>query len=140
MAQQLSIFLENSPGRLAALSRTLGEGGFNMFALSLADTSDYGVARIIVDDPIAAKAYLEQHGFSGSLTEVCAVEIPDEPGSLGKLLELLAEKEINVGYSYVFVNPLTKHAINVFKFSDPQMFTLLEQVGYRVLSNENLYA
>ena len=140
MAQQLSIFLENTPGRLAALSRTLGAGGFNMYALSLADTSDYGVARVFVDDPLAAKAYLEQHGFSSSLTEVCAVEIPDEPGSLGQLLELLAAREINVGYSYVFVDPLTKRAINVFKFSDPAMVEVLEQHGYRVLDNGDLHA
>jgi len=140
MAQQLSIFLENTPGRLAALSRTLGAGGFNMYALSLADTSDYGVARVFVDDPLAAKAYLEQHGFSSSLTEVCAVEIPDEPGSLGQLLELLAAREINVGYSYVFVDPLTKRAINVFKFSDPAMVEVLELQGYRVLDNGDLHA
>lgn len=140
MAQQLSIFLENTPGRLAALSRALGEGGFNMFALSLADTSDYGVARIFVDDPVAARSYLEQRGFSVSLTEVCAVEIDDEPGSLGRLLELLSDHEINVAYSYVFVNPLTKHAINVFKFSETQTYDHLVREGYRVLNNEDLHA
>ncbi|MCL2654281.1 MAG: amino acid-binding protein [Coriobacteriia bacterium] len=140
MAQQLSIFLENAPGRLAALSRALGEGGFNMYALSLADTSDYGVARIFVDRPASAKDYLEQQGFSGTLTEVCAVEIPDEPGSLGRLLELLSDNEVNIAYSYVFVNPLTKQAINVFKLSDPGAVALLEQEGYRVLDDGALHA
>ena len=138
MAQQLSIFLENTPGRLAALSRALGEGGFNMHALSLADTSDYGVARIFVDNPVAAKSYLEERGFSGTLTEVCAVEIPDEPGSLGRLLEFLADHEVNIAYSYVFVNPLTKRAINVFKLNDPAAIDLLEQEGYRVLNDDAL--
>jgi len=140
MARQLSIFLENTPGRLAALSRALGEGGFNMYALSLADTSDYGVARIFVDKPLAAKAYLEQRSFSGTLTEVCAVEIPDEPGSLGRLLELLSDHGANIAYSYVFVNPLTKRAINVFKLSDPEITVFLEREGYRVLDDEALHA
>jgi hypothetical protein len=140
MAYQLSIFLENSPGRLAELSRSLGEGGFNMYALSLADTSDYGVVRIFVNDPTAAQHYIEQQGFSSTLTEICAVEIPDEPGSLGALLDLFAERNINISYSYVFVNPLTKRAINVFKLSEQVPDELLAQKGYRVLNNDDLHA
>ncbi|MEN6431149.1 MAG: ACT domain-containing protein, partial [Coriobacteriales bacterium] len=82
MVEQLSVFLENTTGRLAELTRALGDAGLNMRALMVADTSEFGVVRVICDRPHAAADVLENAGFSASLTEVIAVEVPDRPGGL----------------------------------------------------------
>ena len=95
-AEQLSIFLENKAGRLAEVTRTLSEAGINIRALSLADTSDFGILRIIVSDHERAKAVLKERGFTLGRTTVVAVEVEDKPGGLHSILELLSANGINV--------------------------------------------
>ena len=103
MIMQLTVFLENSEGRLAALCRTLADAGINMDALTIAETSDYGVARIICDNVFHAVDVLEDAGFRATKTKVMAVEVPDRPGALADLLEALDDTDVNIEYGYCFL-------------------------------------
>ena len=100
--EQLSVFLENKAGRLAKVTRALSEAGINIRALSLADTSDFGILRLIVSDYEKAKNSLKGQGFTVGLTSVIAVEVADEPGGLDRLLQLLGDSGINLEYMYAF--------------------------------------
>ena len=102
--QQLSIFLENKPGRLAEVTNTLTKGGMNIHALSLADTSDFGILRLIVNDSTKAKDLLKQNGFTVSLTTVIALEMSHSPGGLNKVLQIFKDNEVNIEYMYAFVH------------------------------------
>jgi hypothetical protein len=139
MIQQVSVFLENTAGRLAELTRALGDAGIDMRALMVADTSDFGVARIITDTPGAAKRALETSGFSASLTDVAAVEVPDHPGGLADVLDALGDAGVNVEYAYCFVRPSSHSAVDVFKVDDAQAERILEQAGFKVLGPADLY-
>ncbi len=88
---QLSVFIENKSGRLADVTRTLADNSINIRALSIADTIDYGLLRMIVNDPAAAKSALTKAGFTVALTEVLAIEVPDRPGGLAGIIDILAE-------------------------------------------------
>ncbi|MDR1775630.1 MAG: amino acid-binding protein [Actinomycetes bacterium] len=140
MAQQLSVFLENAPGRLSRLARFLGDKDINMHALFVADTSDYGVARVICDKTDEAVAALREAGFSVTITEVVAVEIPDRPGALADLLDAIAAENIDISYSYCFVEPATKNAVNVFRLKDKTAAERIAAAGFRVLSDADLHA
>jgi hypothetical protein len=100
--QQLSVFLENKSGRLTEVTDTLGELGINISALSIADTADYGILRMIVAQPEKAIEALRTRGFSVSLTEVICVVIEDTPGSLALVLRLLSDHEVSIEYMYAF--------------------------------------
>ena len=104
--EQLSIFLENKPGRLAAVIAALAENNINLRALALADTLEFGVLRLIVDRPAEAREALNKLGFRAQVTEVLAVEVPDKPGGLARVLNALAEAGINVEYMYAFAGQL----------------------------------
>ena len=140
MAQQLSVFLENAPGRLSRLARTLGDHDINMHALVLADTSDYGVARIICDKTDQAVQALRDEGFSVTITDVVAVEVPDRPGALADLLEAIAAADIDISYSYCYVEPHTKNAVNVFRLKNAGGEDIVRATGFRVLRNEDLHS
>lgn len=140
MVQQLSVFLENTPGRLAQLARTLGDAGVNMRALMVADTEEFGVVRVICDRPEGAKTALEAAGFSASLTPVVAVEIPDRPGGLADVLETLGEAGMAVEYAYCFVEPSGEAAVDVFKVDDERAADVLRAAGFTVLGPEQLYS
>lgn len=139
MVQQLSVFLENAPGRLAKLVRSLGDAGINMHLLVVADTVDYGVARLICSEPQRAAEVLREQGLSATITEVVAVEIPDQPGALADLIEFASAKGFNIEYAYCFVEPSTGNAVNVFRLDDPSAPDVLREGGYRVLSTEEVY-
>ena len=117
--QQISVFLENRAGRLNAVIGLLGDNGINLRALSLADTSDFGILRLIVDKPDKAMKILQKHNFTFSSTEVVAVEVPDVPGGLAGVLRLLTDKRINVEYMYAFVEKKGAKAVIVFRFDNP---------------------
>jgi hypothetical protein len=101
--KQISVFLENRSGRLFELCDELGKSGINMRALSIGEAADFGVVRMIVNDPDAAQKMLTEAGFTVAETDVLAVAIPDVPGGLASLLAVLKEAEINVEYAYAFV-------------------------------------
>ncbi|MBP3893054.1 MAG: ACT domain-containing protein [Atopobiaceae bacterium] len=114
MIMQLTVFLENSEGRLAALCRTLADAKINMSALTIAETSDYGIVRIICDNVFEAVDVLEEAGFRATKTKVLAVEVPDRPGALAELLEALGSTDVNIEYGYCFLSDGDK-AIDVLK-------------------------
>lgn len=101
-SKQLSVFLENKTGRLNDVTRTLAAAGVNMRAFSVADNSDFGILRVLVDDPEKAKAALREKGFAVSLTDVLALNIDNSAGSLNKILDFLAEAKVYIEYMYAF--------------------------------------
>jgi hypothetical protein len=139
--EQISIFLENKAGRLAEVTRILGEGGINIRALSLADTSDFGILRLIVNDHEKAKKILKEHGFTVGRTEVVAVEVEDRPGGLSSILQILYEAGINVEYMYAFVQQSGKNAVLIFRFDDVNAAAdVLTRNGVTIIRGEKLYA
>jgi hypothetical protein len=138
--EQISVFIENKSGRLAEITRILGEAGINIRALSLADTSDFGILRLIVNDREKAKVVLKEKGFTVSKTEVVAVEVPDKPGGLYQILRTLDSETINVEYMYAFVERCGENAVIIFRFdeTDKAIKTLLNS-GFNVLDGERLY-
>ncbi len=118
LAEQISIFIENKEGRLAEVTAILRDADVNIRALSLADTTDFGVLRLIVNDNEKAEQALRKEGFTVGRTKVLAVEVSDEPGGLNKVLDPLWMQNVNVEYMYAFANPQCKNAIMVFRFDD----------------------
>lgn len=138
--EQISIFLENRAGRLAEITRILGEAGLNIRALSLADTSDFGILRLILNDNDKAKATLKEHGFTVGKTDVVAVEVEDRPGGLGHILEILGKGNINVEYMYAFVQHSGENAVLIFRFDDiDAAIKLLTDNNIKVLEGETVY-
>lgn len=137
MIDQLTVFLENSKGRLTSLCRTLGAADIQMHSLALADTTDYGIARIICDDPQAAAKALSEAGFTANITKVVAVEVPDVPGGLAKVLDALDTADVNIEYCYCFANA-SNGATVAFKV-DESAIPALEGAGFTVLHPGDLY-
>ena len=138
--EQISIFIENKSGRLAEVARVLGEKGVNIRALSLADTSDFGILRLLVDDTDGAQANLKEAGFTVNKTEVVAVEVPDDPGGLCKILQVLDESKINVEYMYAFVERNAGNAVIIFRFDETDnAITTLQSKGVNILTGKQLY-
>lgn len=136
--QQLSVFLENREGRLEEVLTTLGKNDVNIVALSLADTSDYGMLRMIVSDPQKGKAVLKEKGITAMLTEVVALRVPHASGSLSKAMHLLLENNINVEYMYAFANG--KDASAVLKTEAPlQAVDILKENGFDVWTAQEAY-
>ncbi|MDY0339999.1 MAG: amino acid-binding protein [Coriobacteriia bacterium] len=139
MVKQLTVFLENTPGRLARLTRSLGIAGVNMRALMIADTAEFGVVRIICDRPEAAKDALEEAGFSVSVTDVIAVAVPDRPGGLADVLEVLGADDLNVEYAYCFMEQGGSCAVDVFRVERvADAIRVLGDAGIRVLRAEEI--
>ena len=140
-AEQISIFLENKAGRLAEVTRILGDAHINIRALSLADTSDFGILRLIVHDNEKAKQVLKEHGFTVGRTEVVAVEVEDRPGGLNRILQILFEAGINVEYMYAFVRQSGQNAVLIFRFDDiDNAVDVLVRNGVTVIEDRKLYA
>jgi hypothetical protein len=139
--EQISIFIENKSGRLAEITRILGDAGINIRALSLADTSDFGILRLIVNNVETAKAALKEKGFTVSKTEVVAVEVPDRPGGLSALLQTLDGSQINVEYMYAFVERCGGNAVIIFRFDETdKAIGTLKDAGFTILEGERLYS
>jgi hypothetical protein len=138
--KQLSIFMENRAGRMAEIARQLGEAKINIRALSLADTSDFGILRLIVSDVDRAMNILKASGHTVSLTEVVAVEVPDSPGGLASVLEPLRDGSVNVEYMYAFVEKATDKAVVIFRFEDVDAAVkVLAKAKISVLPAEMVY-
>lgn len=138
--EQISIFIENKSGRLAEVAAVLGEAGVNIRALSLADTSDFGILRLIVNDRDKAMLTLKAKGFTVSKTEVVAVEVPDQPGGLSRILQVLDSEAINVEYMYAFVERCGANAVIIFRFDETEKaISALGAKGFNILQGERLY-
>ena len=138
--EQISVFLENKPGALAEVTRILGEAGVNIRALSLADTKDFGIMRLIVNDHEKAKAVLVARGLTVRKTEVVAVEVPDRPGGLADILKGLSDSGINVEYLYAFVQHSGSNAIIIFRFDETdKAIAALTKNGVKILEGKKVY-
>ena len=116
--KQIAVFLENKKGRLADVTDILAKDGINIRALSLAETADFGILRLIVNDPDKAIDILKDNNFVAQATEVIAVEVKDEPGGLHKILSILSNNDISIEYMYAFVEKNADNAIVVFKIDE----------------------
>ncbi len=139
--KQISVFLENRSGRLSEVTRVLGNKGLNIRALSLADTSDFGILRMIIDHPADAYMALKEQHYTVQETEVIALEVADQPGGLAGVLELLSQNGINVEYLYAFPErDSVENAIMVFRFDDnDKAIALMQQNGIRILEASRVY-
>jgi hypothetical protein len=139
--EQISIFMENRSGRLAEVTGILAKADINIRAMSLADTADFGILRLIVNQAAKATQVLKQNGFTVSSTEVVALEVPDRPGGLWGILKTLEAAGINVEYMYAFVQRSGDNAVVMFRFDETdKAVTVLLDAGVRVLKGEEVYA
>ena len=138
--RQISIFLENRSGRLARVLKAAGRSGVNIRALSLADTSDFGILRLIVDNVDKGVQALRESGHTVSLTEVLAIEVPDHPGGLAGILDVLSAANLNVEYMYAFVSRVTEKAVVIFRFENADAaIAALKKAKVSVLEAETVY-
>ena len=136
---QISVFLENRSGQLAEITRLLADANVDIRALSIAETADYGLARMIVDDSAKASSILLQHGDILSMTPVWAVEVPDRPGGLAEMLSILAENHVDVEYMYSLFTHKDGHAYMVMRISDePKFLDALGSRGIKIMSKDDL--
>ncbi len=139
--EQISVFLENRAGRLADVTHSLAEAGINIRALSLADTSDFGILRMIVCDPDKAKAVLKEKGFTIGRTSVVAVEVPDNPGGLDSVLQTVSANGINVEYMYALVQRDVDSAIMIFRFDKAdKAVEVLRNKNFVIIPSDRLCA
>ncbi len=138
--RQVSVFLENKSGRLYEVCKSLADVGVNIRALSIAETADYGVLRLIVSDPAKAIRAMAEKDFAVSETEVIAVEVPDEPGGLAGVLAPLYDANVNIEYLYCFVEKSGESAIVVFRVEQlDEAIRALQGGGFTVMREEDVY-
>ena len=138
--KQLSVFLENKPGRLRELCAMLAENGINIITLSLADTEQFGILRLIIKDYDKAKELLEKNGFVAKLTDVIAVEVNDQPGGLSDILKIEEQSGISVEYMYAFTIKSGENAVLLFRFDDmDKAVDALNHAGLNMLDSVELY-
>lgn len=133
--KQLSVFVENKEGKLREITDILAKAGIDIRALSIADTSEFGILRLIVRDPKKAKALLEKNGFVATINDVVGVEINDRPGGLAEIVRLFAERDINMEYMYAFLTRTENKAYLVVRVDDAsEVENLLESEKIRILT------
>jgi hypothetical protein len=137
---QLSVFLENKPGQMAAPCRLLAQAGLNIRTLTLADTQRYGILRLIVSDSERGRTLLQEAGYVVNTTEVVAVDVQDRPGGLVALLELFEGSDINIEYMYAFTSSREGRAVMIFRFDKPDAaIDHLRAAGVNVLADVEVY-
>ncbi len=137
--KQLTVFVENKQGSLVSITKTLSENNINMRALSIAETQDFGMLRLIVDDTATAENVLANEGYLIKVTDVVGVKIGDAPGKLSGALSVLNEKNINMDYLYAFMSRTEKHAYVVIRVEDNTAAeTALEAAGYHIITDADI--
>jgi len=138
--EQISVFLENKPGSLENATRTLRDANINIRTLSVAETVDFGILRLIVNDVEKANNALKESGFRVSKTPVVAVEVPDKPGGLHSIMEVVSKEGINVEYLYAFVEKSGQNAVIIFRFDNPEKaIDILLKHKFTVVPGSQLY-
>lgn len=141
MIDQITVFLENSEGRLAALCRCLGDAGINMHALSVADTADFGIVRIIADKPQQAVEVLNGNDYRAAITQVAAIGVPNTPGGLADLLDVLDGLDLNIEYGYCF-SLREGQAVDVLKIrgaeQNSEAARTITEAGFQLLSQQDI--
>ena len=140
VTKQLSVFIENRKGRLGEVLRVLKDNGVNIQSLSLADTTEYGLLRLIVDNPEEGKAQLLDAGFSAMLTDVLIIKVPHTPGGLQDVLLAVSDSDINVEYMYACVGKMSGKAIMIIRTDDPKAAAeILHKEGYGDINPADVY-
>jgi len=135
--KQLSIFLENKSGRLGEVTVSLAKNNIDIRALSIADTSDYGILRLIVDDPDKAETALKTEGLTVTLTEVIAIAVPPQPGGLSVAVKVLSDADIDIEYMYAFVNTQGDAAFVIMRVEDnAKAVKVLTENGVKMMGNQ----
>ncbi len=138
--RQLSIFLENKVGRLAGVAKILGEAGVNIRALSVADTNDFGILRLIVDDIKKAEQKLRESNVVCRINNVTVVAVDNRPGGLAKVLSVLNASGVNVEYMYAVAEPNNERPLMVFRFSEGERaVAALQAAGLDILDENQLF-
>lgn len=138
--EQISVFLENKPGTLEHATRVLKEANINIRTLSVAETADFGILRLIVNNVEKANQVLKDAGFRVSKTPVVAVEVPDKPGGLHSIMEVVSKEGINVEYLYAFVEKSGENAVIIFRFDNPEKaIDVLLKNSFAVIPGSKLY-
>ena len=140
--KQISVFLENKPGCLHEMTKALAEAKIDLRGLSLAETSEFGIVRLIFDDVLGTANTLKDAGFIASMTEVIAVEVPNVPGGLNRVLEILHEADVNIEYMYAILgNKSSETAYMIFRVNDNERSaSSLRAAGVKILEAEELSA
>ncbi len=139
--KQISLFVENRPGRMAKVSKTLSDTGVNIRALTIAEAGDFGVIRMVVDDPERGYKVLKENGFTVSTTDVLAVEMKDTPGGLYEIVSALGESGVNVDYAYAFVTAKAQKAMLILRVDDlAKARTALSGKGVKIATREEIQA
>ena len=139
--KQISVFLENRPGTLNEMTKILADNKIDMRALSVSETKDFGIARLIVNDVYEASNILKEGGFVSSLTPVIGVMIPDEPGGLDRVLQVFTAEKINIEYMYAFLGGESDHAYMLFRVGkdmEKAAETALSKKGIRLVTQEEI--
>ena len=137
---QISVFVENRPGRLADITAVLAKNSIDIRALSVADTSDYGILRIIVNDPKSAVEALRSEGMTASATQVLGIIIPDEPGGLARAIKVLSDEQISVEYAYAFITPSVGNAYVIIRVEDNDKASeILKGAGIELIEQDDIF-
>lgn len=138
--KQISIFLENKPGHLNHACKVIADAKINLVTLSLADTEQFGILRIIVKEWEKAQELLSKAGFVTKITDVIATEVNDNPGGLQEILGVIENSDLNIEYMYAFTFKLNNKAILIFRFDDPDMaIDVLQKGGISIIGNIDLF-
>ena len=141
MIEQVTVFLENEEGHLAALCRAIGDAGFNMHTLTISETADYGIVRIIADKPNACAKALNEAGYRASVAKVSAIALNDCPGSLADLLEIFDQQGIDIRYGYC-MSMANGRVIDILKISGAEEASkaiAIKEAGFTIMSAEDIY-
>ena len=139
--KQLSVFVENKPGRLAEITALLAEAGGDIRALSVADTNDFGILRLIVNNPDKAEEVLKGHGYTVALTKVITIGIHDQPGGLATPMKVLYENHISVEYMYAFISKTVNTAYVILRVEDNERaIEVLQANGVKLVSEQEVYS
>lgn len=139
--KQISVFLENKSGRLAEVTSILGKNNVDISALSIADTTDFGILRLIVNKPDIALQVLKENGFTVSATDVIAIAVEDKPGGLAKVLDVLYKNGIGIEYMYAFVGKITDEALVILKVENgEEAINVLKENNVKILSADEVYS
>jgi len=142
MAKQLTIFMENRPGRINSVCDVLRQHNLNIWAFTIQDRGDFGLMKLIVDKPAQAQLALADRGFACVLKEVLAITAPDKPGNLDQLTTAMLKQKVNIKDMYGFVSPNDRQGLCFLEYENPEdvdIADLISSFGFRVLSNEELY-
>ena len=140
LVKQISVFLENKIGRLAEITELLGQSSINIRALAIADTTEFGILRLIVDNPQKAQDVLETRGFAAKQTGVIVVKVSDKPGGLADILKTLKKSDLNVEYLYAFVKQSGEDALVVFRIENiEEALRGFQRSGVQILDPEDIY-